>query len=149
MTKAIKDIIQTIIPPKLRWKIKLFHHWKNIIGPMHEHVSLQQIKDNYIILGVSHPAWAQELHVLSPMLKKKVNTLLNEQKIKKIHFRIITKSKNPNNNNNVKTKKSPHTSEPPTLLARESKALTALEDEDLRILLKRFLIRCKKQKGRT
>jgi len=147
VTKPIKNIIKSIIPPQHQWKIKLFQHWKTIIGSMDQHVSLHQIKGSQIILGVTHPAWAQELHFLSPVLKKKVNKLFNEKKIKTIHFRIVSSIKKKESPQLLKKKSYKLDAKQLTLQAREVKALKTITDEELRTTFKQFLFRCKREKG--
>lgn len=82
MARAIKEFLKGCIDRDAQWKIVLLKHWDDIIGPMKENVSLEYIKNNRLYLGVTHPAWAQELFLLSPILKKKINQLLKKELIK-------------------------------------------------------------------
>ena len=85
--------LTNIIPQEHSWKIKLFGQWKNIIGHLSEKVRIEKITESSITLGVCHATWAHELFLLSPMIKKKINNLLREEKIKNIHFRTVTLEK--------------------------------------------------------
>ena len=89
MSKQIGTILETIIPEKHQWKIKLFGCWKTIAGNLNDKVRIEKIENNSLTLGVCHATWAQELFFLSPMIKKKINNILQENKIKKIHFKSI------------------------------------------------------------
>ena len=75
MSKCLKELLINIIPKEHSWKITLFQNWDNIIGSLKNKVIIDQIKDDVLYLGVVHPAWAQELHMLSPMLKAKINRM--------------------------------------------------------------------------
>ena len=86
--------LTNIIPQEHSWKIKLFGQWKKIIGHLSEKVRIEKITNHSLTLGVCHATWAQELFLLSPMIKKKINVLLKEEKIKNIQFKTVSFKKN-------------------------------------------------------
>ena len=88
VAKKISELLPALIPAHLHWKIKLFSHWPAIIGDMHDKVIIQEIQDSSLLLAVTHPAWAQELLYLGPILKKKINGYLENEYIKTIRFKI-------------------------------------------------------------
>lgn len=148
MAIAIKKLVVDCINQEHRWKITLFQEWERIIGPMKENVSLECITNDCIYLGVTHPAWAQELMMLAPMLKRKINTVLQQERVKEIRFRIL-KSKKP-----IPTKKSDQETDSLQELDPKRYALNndehahleKVEDTELRASLQKFLVHCKKTK---
>lgn len=108
-------------------------------------VTLEQITQDRIVLGVKHPAWAQELMMFAPMIKDRVNKLFDHERIKKIHFRVISQPRAKNNRSFFSQQ--PQTSYNPTLSTRELQSIEAIKDKELALSCKEFLIRCKKVKG--
>jgi len=145
MVKPIGNLLSHVIPKKHIWKIKLFGHWDSIIGNLKGKVKIEKITDTSITLGVSHSAWAHELYLLSPILKKKINKVLQEDKIKKIQFRVVAFKQKPMQ---VHTKKSTKIKErikkEYSLTIIEQNKLLSLESNDLTRLLEKFYIRCNK-----
>ena len=155
MSQQIKNILEKIIPYDQKWKIKLLQNWNTIIGHMKDKVIIEQIKNNTLLLGVSHPAWAQELHLLSPLLKKKINNFLKKNQIKEIRFRVKSpKTKNKTNLHEQRIKAVQNNSlqnNSPTIYAlsnKEKKTLTSIKDKEFQTSIKTFLIRCKANKRR-
>ncbi len=148
MSQPIKNFIYALVPPEMQWKITLLEHWEAIIGPMKDRVSIHAITNYHLILEVTHPAWAQELAHLTPLIKQKINTLLRADYIKDIRFNVASprKSTNPQAIWRAKysasfLKKRKQTSY--TLNVNEEKALTSINDEDLQEVMRAFLISCK------
>jgi len=87
MSRRVGHYLTDIIPEEHRWKLELFHNWETIIGSLKDKVRIEKIADNSLILGVCHPAWAQELFFLTPMLKEKINKILRKNRITDIRVR--------------------------------------------------------------
>jgi hypothetical protein len=150
VANSIKDCLLNIIPREHTWKITLFQNWENIIGSLKTKVIIEKIKDDILFLGVTHPAWAQELHLLSPILKTKVNACLGQEKIKSIRITLI----------NVKSQKQKPKFDKcgqdnlseficKKLSNPEQNVLNSLTDNDLRNIMHEFYLRCKNVKGRS
>ena len=86
MALPIRSFLDQCIPPEHLWKVELFAHWPSIIGPLEERVSIQKIDAETLYLAVYHPAWAQEIALLAPRIKRNINKLFSEPKIKHIRF---------------------------------------------------------------
>ena len=93
MASQFRDLLKGIIPQNHRWKMRLFRKWDGIIGDLKDKVSIECIHNNILVLGVSHPAWAQELYFLSDTLKNKINEALDEERIVDIRFKTIVMKK--------------------------------------------------------
>jgi hypothetical protein len=150
VANSIKDCLLNIIPREHAWKITLFQNWENIIGNLKTKVIIEKIKDDILFLGVTHPAWAQELHLLSPMLKTKVNTCLGQEKIKSIRIKLVSvklQKQKPKFDKCVKDNLSEFICK--KLSNPEQNVLNRLTDNDLRNIMHEFYLRCKNVKGRS
>ncbi len=145
MVKHISEFLNNFVSPEDRWKIKLLQNWDKIIGEFKDKVDIEKIDRNLLVLRVCHSAWAQELFLLSHMLKKKINDFLGKNYIKHIRFKSggIKKTKK------VHTKKS---YKKPTcidskdiyLTLTEKKGLSKVTDKELREHLEKFYLCCKR-----
>lgn len=144
MPKRIGTFLTTIIPDEHIWKIKLFGYWETIIGNLKEKVRIEKITNNSLTLGVCHPAWAQELFLLSPMLKEKINSYLKENRIKNIQFKTVTFTSVPPK---IRTKQTQmHNQKEYCLSITEHSHLQTIQNTELATALEQFYIRCKKIK---
>ncbi len=149
MPLNIQTILMQAIPAQYRWKCLLFEKWQQIIGPLHGKVYIQNIDKHIILLRVSHPCWAQELLMMSTMLKKKINRVIGENIIKEIRFSYQSFIKNEiqhQKNNQPTQEMDAHISFLATQMTdAENKALTIIEEPDLQKILKSFYVSCKKK----
>lgn len=135
--------METIIPEEHRWKLELFTLWNTIIGHMKNKVSIEKIDNDILYLNVSHPAWAHELHLLSPLLKKKINAHFAQQKISTIRFHNRTAvagkkflKKTPPDQRNFGRQAAILTDQENSILAR-------LTSEGLHSVVAEYFMRCK------
>jgi hypothetical protein len=144
VSKCIKKLLTSIIPEEHIWKIKLFQNWEKIIGSLKDKVTIEQIKEDILYLGVIHPAWAQELQMLTPILKEKINETLNCPKIKTIRFKLISPKKNIYINKHNNCIKNCLRSEICKKLSKnEQLVLDNVKDKELREVIHEFGLRCK------
>ncbi len=143
MSQSLNSTLQSIIPPEHRWKMDLFKHWDEIIGDLGKKVIIQEIKDSVLILAVSHPVWAQELFLLIPILKQKINSYLVNDPIKAIRLRI--KNFQPRVLQRKVITSVIHQKIQVTVSWQEEKLLNKIVDCELRKALEDFLLRCKSQ----
>lgn len=143
MAQHIKNFFAPIIPHYKVWKINLIENWNTIVGDLHEHVTLINIQNNMLLLGVYDSTWLQELYILSPVLLKTINDYLGDEHITRLRFKNIGYKKNKKNLHEKKIVekkiKKPH------LTTRERTILTSIHDSELRNELERYLIRCKEK----
>jgi len=134
MATQFCDLLKGVIPSSHRWKMKLFRKWDEIIGDLKDKVSIECINNNVLVLGVSHPAWAQELYFLSDTIKSKINEALQEERIKDIRFKTVVSQKK-NKKNVAPRKKTPSSKKDlkkVTLSDQESVCLGQVKDDGLR-----------------
>jgi hypothetical protein len=145
MHSTLKYQLQNIIPEQHRWKLDLLSHWDGIIGHLKDKVIIEKITEGTLFLGVCHPAWAQELFLLSSVIKEKINRVLAENRISEIKFKVVAITKN----KNIKTvsKITTYSLLPVTLNEKEQRAIQAIGDDELQNALKLFYSRCKHVKG--
>lgn len=142
MKKDIASILNDIIPIEHRWKIDVLRQWDSIIGPLKGKVTIDAINGNVLVLGVTHPAWAQELLMLMPLLKQKINACCDRERIAVIRFRFIDKQRIASKTNGFKGKKRkallPFVGHD-TLNHAETVALDTVKYQPLRQALEHFL----------
>lgn len=141
MTKLIKELLPTILPPATSWQRHLIAHWDTVVGDLKQYVFLEKILDDTtLVLGVTNTLWMQELYYLSDVIIQKINSTLEYPHVKNIKFyyrprKKITRVFQPPPKKNLM----------PTscvLTLPQKKALERIPDEQLQEALKRFLIRC-------
>ena len=146
MVKRISEVITGFVYQNSAWKTRLFNNWDNIIGPLKDRVRIEKIDRNVLILGVVHPAWAQELHFMSDLLKSKINALFDEDYIHTIRFRVITREKIKRNNFDKENQEiiDKENLKNFCLNKKEYKSLSKVKDFDLKCCLKSFYLNCKR-----
>ncbi len=150
MTASIKNLLTSIIPKEQQWKITLFQNWDSIMGPLKDKVTIAQINNDTLLLKVIHPAWAQELHLLSSMLKQKINTCLGTTRIQNIRFvtsDIKTVKTNLRYRSLVEHRRKTYTENNATLNSKEAAITSNIQDAELKNALDLFFRRCKYLKG--
>lgn len=150
MTKTLPSILSDLIPAEHRWKIDLLKHWDGIIGPLKEKVIIDKIQGEVLVLGVVHPAWAQELLMFMPLLKQKINACFDKERITVIRFRFIDKATLHSRaatfqGKNIKTRIAPL--KRGTLNDAEARALAAMKNQGLGQALEWFLYASQQRRG--
>ena len=145
MAEKISIFLDTLFPTEHLWKVKLFQNWSSIIGSLKGKVRIEKLDGNILVLGVNHPAWAQELLLFSNVLRQKINNLFNEEKIQNIRFCTTTlnkKNKFHKNKNYISLENIENIAFSP----RERACLDQIKSVELQIILKKYYVRCKGQK---
>ena len=119
------------------WKINLLQNWSQIVGNIASKAMIHKIYHNSITLGVYELCWMQELYILSPMLKKKINEFLGKEQIKLIRFRAAHKKSKKKKKKKVKSE-----APPKELTSRERASIESIKDPDLAHSLKLLLEKC-------
>lgn len=138
----IKNIVTQIIKsssPEQNWKSSIMENWSEIIGSLASKVFIERIYQDTIILAVTDSCWMQELHLLSELIKTKINSALSQPRIKTIRFKYSTKK--------IMTQPKISVNEPlpfipKPLSPQEQQALTCIQDQELSQALTRFLQKC-------
>jgi hypothetical protein len=138
--KLVKDLLPTLFNDLPSWKIKLLSLWPTIMGQISENVVLEAIEGNTIIIAVKSSAWLHEINCLRTVIIEKINSALAGNYISVIRF----KNKNITVKRvHVQMKRKKSTSHHQLILSRsQENALHNIGDEELKELLKRFLLRC-------
>ena len=149
VAKPINNFFKSIIPQEHRWKMLLLKNWDYIIGEFKGRVIIERIQGDLLVLGVSHPVFAQELFSDSDDLIKRINKFLKEEKIKKIQFRYlnfeqILKRKNSLENKKRTAPEKNKTFEFIDLTMSELEMLNKINDKSLKESLRKFYLRCKR-----
>ncbi len=145
MAQPIKTLLASIIPENHRWKLAIFEAWPRIIGKLYHKVTIEKIEDDTIFLGVCHPAWAQELSLLTPVLKQKINACLAQATIKHIRFRYTAYT--PLAKPTIVPAQAPSQQSIYTMLPlltdQDYAALATVKTDGLKSIMTAYLIRCK------
>ncbi len=144
MSKHIQNIAEEIIKSMNNnsWQTTLMTNWKNIIGKLNCRVKLEKIYNDTLVLGVYDSAWMQELYLLSEDIMQNINNQLGQERIKQIKFKLADRSKPKPEKLFIKSCEIRKID----LTTSELEALEKIQDEQLSIALKNFLIRCKNEK---
>lgn len=138
----IKNIVTQIIKtssPEQSWKSNVMQNWNEIMGSLASKVFIERIYQDIIILAVTDSCWMQELHLLSELIKTKINQTLSEPRIKTIRFKYSTRKIARAPKINAQT---PTTYIPKQLTTQEQQALAHIQDPELSQALMRFLQKC-------
>ena len=142
MAEQLANFLNDLVSPAHVWKVKLFENWGAIIGNLRDKARIERIENKLLVIGVIHPAWAQELFLLSDIIKNRINSFLGKEYIKDIRFKTVVFK-----NKNDKPKKAftnKHKVFRRTCLTQfESRTLSSIKDEELKKSLKEFCFRCK------
>ena len=144
MIPQLKQVIHTLLDPSKDWRFYLLTHWNAIMGSLAARVRLEKIEltqeQAVLFLGVYESVWLQELHMLSAVLIRSINSTLGQPYIKQVRLSLVIKQQD-------RSKKYAKTIEryaeaKTTLTEKEQKALSAISNSDLQKTLHTFLLRC-------
>lgn len=156
MPKEIKSLLNSFIHPDIAaqntatnkqyasWQIYLIANWNSIIGKLKDHATLEKIERDTLIISVTNSSWLQELYILSNMLIKKINNKLPAPYVKQLKFRLHEKK-------DFKVRTTHKAGFPSSyapdikLTKKEESALEKIVDQELKLELKKFLIKCKEK----
>lgn len=144
MAQEIKQLLAGIFNIQDNWKCQLLNNWTLIIGNLAPQVRVEKIEDDSLTLGVRDSCWLQELHLLSPLLLKEINKKLDQPRIKKLRFKVMTHAKK---THTIKTKNIDSRKQSRSLSVKEQIALDKIQDAQLRSVLQQFLMRCHHEQG--
>lgn len=138
MALPIKKILDKVLEPESDWKINLLKNWNDIVGSLQTRTRLERIQDDILIIGVYESHWMQELFLLSRVIIKTINNFLGAQRIKNLKFKLVEEKK--------KSRKIIKSTSIPLREIRlnyeQKKSLEKITDDQLRLSMHNFLIRC-------
>ena len=144
MAIPIQKILEELLSQNDNWQLQLLQNWPAIVGSIRTKVQLLKIQEDTLVIGVLDSCWLQELYLLSPLLIKTINEKLDQPRIKKLRFKTVgitdKKEKKGAPKKNIVSKIV-------QLSSREQETLNGIKDEQLRQVLKDYLIRCHREKS--
>lgn len=143
MAYEIQNLLTNLLPNEHKWKINLLAQWHSIVGTIATTITLEKIYDDMLIIGVTDSSWLQELYMLSAVLLQTINANLDQPRIKRLRFKLVSPHKK-------KKKDSQLTKEiiPPknvSLTDQQLKVLTKVKDKELAKELKKLLLKCQQE----
>lgn len=147
MANHIKSLLSPFLnSASADWKVSLLQRWSEIMGPMACNVTIVKVIDDTVLLGVYDSSWLQELYLLSDMIITTINQNLDQPRIKKLRFKQIKRASKAAPKEVIIPQEIPQ--KPITLTPLEQRALSKIENDQLRTVLKSFLIRCRRESER-
>jgi hypothetical protein len=140
MARHILSALDNILPTHHAWRLKVLQEWPRIIGALKDKVKLHKIENSFVVLYVTHPGLAQELLMLSDLIREKINAVIGSPRITAIHFRTARRSHTPQKT--APKSFTPAAQPPAPLNAREEKILATVENDELRAALSSFYRTC-------
>jgi hypothetical protein len=147
--KKITSILASLIAPEHSWKVLFFTHWPAIIGKLEGVVKIEKIEGATLFLTVSHPTWAQEISLLTPVLLEKIHQYMPSQPITAIRCAFKTQQAGGPIKARITRTPSPAIAATAQLSAQEEKVIASLSDNELQSTLAEYFKRCKALKGRS
>ncbi|MDQ5890339.1 MAG: hypothetical protein QG604_213 [Candidatus Dependentiae bacterium] len=114
------------------------------MGPLSRKVLLQRVDDHAVVLAVAHPGLAQELLMLSDLIRSKINEAIGHEAITTIHFRTMAQRKAVTPLTSP-VKKEVAIIEKIKLSTAEEKQLSTITNKELRNALAEFYATCKER----
>lgn len=143
MAQPVKTILDDLLSHQNNWQLQLLNAWPSIVQAIKTRVHLLKIDADMLTIGVQDSCWLQELYLLSPLLIATINQKLDQPRIKQLRFKALGTQEE-------KKKKEKNTYSRPkrtiTLSAKEQATLAQIPDEQLRVALKNYLIRCHEER---
>lgn len=147
MTFHIKTFLSPLLQKKEQnWKIALLSKWPEIMGNLSNHVSVEKIQNDSIVLGVQNSSWLQELYLMGPTILETINKSLDQPRFKTIRFK--QRGTEPPRKKETKRTAPSFWKAPVTISDSEQRALNNIEDSALKEVLHAFLVRCHREKKR-
>jgi len=144
MAHHIKNILAVFMHQSNDWRIMLLRNWSDILGTLSQHVQLEKIEHDTLVLCVQDACWLHEVYMLSPVLLATINQKLDQPYVKRLRFKQMS---TPKNRQKIFRK---HTMSqiiaPYPLSPHEQKALSSIDDPLLRNALEQFLHRCRRER---
>ena len=141
MFRSLKVLLSSSFKTPNAWKTKLLADWPEIVGNLHDKMTLEKVYEDTLIIGVYEACWLQELYMLSSVLIKTINEHLDIPHIKKIRFKHASRKVEKKIKVKIKEPTTPRIKI--TLNSMEAQALLKIKDEEMRSALHLFLSRCK------
>ena len=143
MSLPIKDLLDKLLIHKNSWQIHLLSQWQTIMGTLNSRVQLLKIEEDTLHIGVTDSCWMQELYLLTPVLLAKINQTLDQPRIKHLRFKSVgmppaqARKELPSKQTQARVA---------ALSAFEESVLGQLQDETLAAALRRYRMRCYREK---
>lgn len=151
--EAFESILGGVrLPKAVRDHLKshtVWSRWGEIVGPELSKVTQPfEIKNKQLLVHVAHQAWAQQLHFLSPSILGKIRQLCPSTTVREIIFRVGKVEKHVS-----REERRREAEELPKITVKLSErmemTLRAVEDEDLRAVIRRAMEAAAKRRAAT
>lgn len=139
MALPVKTILDELLSHQDNWQLQLLNQWPSIVQSIKTRVHLLKIEPEMLTIGVQDSCWLQELYLLSPLLIATINQKLDQPRIKQLRFKALGTQEEKQKKDKTAFVRAKRTV---TLCPKEQATLASIPDEQLRMVLKNYLIRC-------
>lgn len=139
MALPVKTILDELLSHQNNWQLQLLNQWPSIVQSIKTRVHLLKIEPEMLTIGVQDSCWLQELYLLSPLLIATINQKLDQPRIKQLRFKALGTQEEKQKKDKTRYVKPKRTI---TLSTKEQATLAEIGDEQLRTVLKNYLVRC-------
>ena len=136
MAQPVGKLLQSLFNQNNDWKMILLKQWPEIVGTLAQHVQVEKVTDETLVLAVQDSCWLQELYHLSDLLLKSINQKLDRPRIKKLRFKTKGLPQERKTKKVLPTIK--RARKKITLSRHEQNALDRVKDKQLQEALKEF-----------
>ncbi len=155
----VTKLIKTMVSAESHWKIDLLMGWQSIRQLSGGQIKIEAILDKTLVLGVPHPAIAQQLSICSKEIFAKLKQISPNNKIERLYFQTVDFAKIDVVKNNITEHKpnkeqqlslcanTPHYWKTMSLTEKELKSLDSVYCKRLKQLLQKFYARCKRKEA--
>jgi hypothetical protein len=137
---GVSEILDGVkVPKSVKMHLKnhdVWSRWSEIVGVDLSRVTYPaEIKGKTLEVTVVHQAWAHQLQFLSPSILNKIRSICPSSGVKELHFRVgnVTPPKQSEVDWQIDTKS------PVQLTERMEMTLRAVEDDELRVSIRRAM----------
>lgn len=140
MVVPIADLLPRILSQDHQWKYQLLRNWQSIFGSMSNKLYLEKIIGDILILAVYDACWMHEFHALSSVLINSINKTLEKPYVKQLRFKRAGIKESKKSIKKIKDYGSIDYNV--KLSTEEQKAIARINDPQLALELRNFLMRC-------
>lgn len=143
--------LEELVDAEARWKITLLSRWQQVIDAIGIPATLEAVHGTWLLLGVTHSCWMQELQGISDQIIGIVNAFLEVPRIERIKFRRISALSYEVTGASARERQRRARALPASsavsacvqITEQEKKVLSSISDPEMQSVLMQLLRRCK------
>jgi hypothetical protein len=142
MIISLDALISKVLNISQDWRLQLLQNWASIVGSLKEHICLEHIYGNTVVIGVYESHWMHELTGLSRVLSQAINKSLGSEYVTQVKFKLCSRRAYHRPARPPLLCLEAQERAPLILTAEHTRMLESIADQALRRALLRFFTRC-------